>query len=70
MYHDRYGPTNPTLSRYLKEHFLQDRVAAESVAAPIAPTSAIEHRADTLFADRLAKPEACGEQPKKGPDPQ
>ena len=67
MYHDRYGPTNVTLSNYVKEHFLnrpadghdQDRAPAGKSKRKVSDetTSAIAHRADTMFGDLLKDPD-------------
>lgn len=56
MYHDRYGPTNVTLGNYLKEHFLGEASDALDARQVLNPT--VQHRADTVFGDVLAKPTA------------
>jgi serine/threonine-protein kinase len=53
MYHDRYGPTNVALGRYLKEHFLAE-TAAPKPATEEKQDAQIAHRADTLFSDKLS----------------
>ncbi|HYF48339.1 MAG TPA: serine/threonine-protein kinase [Planctomycetota bacterium] len=53
MYHKGYGPTNVTLGNYLKQNFLG--VSSDSLDSSRAGDPAVQHRADTLFGDLLAK---------------
>ena len=53
MYHDRYGPTNPTLGNYLKKHFLQQNSDIMDSKRILNPS--VQHRADTLFGEALNK---------------
>lgn len=62
MYHDRYGPTNVTLGNYLKQHFFG--VKSEAMDSQRMQNPAVQHRADTLFSDVLAK-ETSKLPPKK-----
>jgi len=53
MYHKGYGPTNVTLGNYLKQSFLG--VASDSLDSRRLADPSVQHRADTLFGDLLAK---------------
>ena len=53
MYHKGYGPTNVTLGNYIKQHFYNQRSDAVDSKRP--GELAVQHRADTLFGDILAK---------------
>jgi len=63
MYHDRYGPTNVTLSNYVKQNFLGKRPEGHDIARKRDSASNVAHRADTLFGDLLDSKQT--EQPKK-----
>ncbi|MBI3830970.1 MAG: serine/threonine protein kinase [Planctomycetes bacterium] len=76
MYHDRYGPTNVTLSNYLKKHFLgkpaeghdPSHATSETETLPKKGTDTaklLAHRADTLFGEELSKSQVEGRPPKK-----
>jgi len=78
MYHDRYGPTNVTLSNYMKKHFLGKpadgydprdvNTAADTETIPKKASDTdklLAHRADTLFGDELSKARVEGKQPRK-----
>lgn len=51
MYHDRYGPTNVTLSNYLKEHFLG--LPAEGRDLTRKGSGRVLNRADSMYGDLL-----------------
>jgi eukaryotic-like serine/threonine-protein kinase len=53
MYHKGYGPTNVTLGNYQKKHFLGQDGEAKDTKRIADPN--VQHRADTLFGDLLAK---------------
>jgi len=53
MYHKGYGPTNVTCGNYLKALFLNQK--SEAVDSTKAQGTPVQHRADTLFGDVLAK---------------
>jgi len=53
MYHKGYGPTNVSLGNYLKKHFFNQ--APEADDGKRVRDLAVQHRADTLFSDALAK---------------
>jgi serine/threonine protein kinase len=59
MYHKGYGPTNVTLGNYVKEHFLHQR--GEAMDSKRIADPSLQHRADTLFGDLLAKKAPPGE---------
>ena len=63
MYHDRYGPTNPTLGNYLKGHLQgqpSDIMDSKRILNP-----SVQHRADTLFGEALDKKSSNADQKKK-----
>jgi hypothetical protein len=53
MYDKGYGPTNPLWGNYLRKHFLGQTPEADD--GQRVRDLAVQHRADTLFADLLAK---------------
>lgn len=53
MYHKGYGPTIVTLGNYVKQHFLKQ--APDAMDSKRAVNPSVQHRADTLFGDLLAK---------------
>jgi serine/threonine-protein kinase len=53
MYHDRYGPTNVTLSNYLKKHFLG--LPAEGRDLSRKASARVLSRADSAYADPGSK---------------
>jgi len=53
MYDKGYGPTNPLLGNYLRKHFLG--LTPEADDGQRVRDLAVQHRADTLFGDLLAK---------------
>lgn len=53
MYHDRYGPTNVTLSNYLKKHFLG--LPAEGRDLSRKASARVLSRADSAYADLGSK---------------
>jgi len=57
MYHGGYGPTNVTLGNYIRKHFRSETPEADDGQRLRNPQ--IQHRADTLYSDELAKKSAA-----------
>jgi hypothetical protein len=53
MYDKGYGPTNPLLGNYLRKFFLGQEPEADD--GQRVRDLAVQHRADTLFGELLAK---------------
>jgi serine/threonine-protein kinase len=53
MYHKGYGPTIVTLGNYVKQHFL--KVTPSAADSTRVGDPKVQHRADTMFGDLLAK---------------